>query len=132
MARMLDIRYLSYACWSLFTVGHIRYSLYSTHGVSGSIMEHTKLNSVVKLGKVVSADCVAMGHTHGLASDVITRQYYDGTKNKVVEDKQYVVLTGSYLEWDTSYAQMKNYPISKIGSPKVKLFSEKKDLHFSI
>jgi predicted phosphodiesterase len=132
MARMLDVRYLGYSCWSLFTVDHIRYSLYSTHGTSGSIMEHTKLNSVVKLGKIVSADVVAYGHTHGLASDVITRQYYDGTKNKVVEDKQYVVLTGSYLEWDDSYAQMKNYPISKVGSPKIKLFSDKKDVHFSI
>ena len=71
-------------------------------------------------------------HTHGLASDVILRQYYDGTKDRIVEEKQYVVLTGSYLEWDTSYAQMKNYPISKIGSPKIKLFSDRKDIHFSI
>jgi predicted phosphodiesterase len=132
MARMLNIRYLGYSCWSLFTIGHIRYSLYSTHGCTGSIQEHTKLNAVVKLGKIVSADCVAYGHSHGLASDIITRQYFDGTKNRVVEDKQYVVLTGSYLEWDNSYAQMKNYPISKIGSPKVKLFADKKDLHFSI
>ena len=132
MCRLLDVPYLSYACWNLITVGHKRYSIYSTHGTSGSIMEHTKLNAVVKLGKIISADIVAMGHTHGLATDIIIRQYFDGTKNRVVEDKQYVVLTGNYLEWDNSYAQMKNYPIGKIGSPKVKLFADKKDLHFSI
>jgi|TARA_Y100000310_G_scaffold341663_1_gene441547 predicted phosphodiesterase len=132
MARMLNVRYLGYSCWSLFTVGRIRYSLYTTHGCTGSVQEHTKLNAVVKLGKIVSSDVVAYGHSHGLASDVITRQYFDGTKNKIVEDKQYVVLTGSYLEWDGSYAQMKNYPISKIGSPKIKLFADRKDIHFSI
>ena len=132
MARILDINYLSFSCWSLLRVGKLKYSLYSTHGTSGSILEHTKLNSVVKLGKITSADCVAYGHTHGLASDVILRQYYDGTKDRIVEEKQYVVLTGSYLEWDTSYAQMKNYPISKVGSPKIKLFSDRKDIHFSI
>lgn len=132
MAKMLNVSYLSYSCWSLLSVGKQKYSLYSTHGVSSSIMEHTKLNAVVKLGKIVSADVVAMAHTHGLASDVIMKQYFDPTRNKIVEAKQYVVLTGGYLEWDTSYGQQKNYPIGKIGSPKVKLFAEKKDIHFSL
>ena len=80
---------------------------------------------------MVSADIVVYAHTHGLASDVILRQYYDSRQNKIVEDKQYVCLTGSYLEWDGSYAQQKNYSIPKIGSPKVKLFADRKDIHFS-
>jgi len=132
IAKMLNVPYLSYSCWSLLNVGKQRYSLYSTHGVSASIMEHTKLNAVVKLGKIVSADVVAMAHTHGLASDIIIKQYFDPTKNRIVEAKQYVVLTGGYLDWDTSYGQQKNYPIGKIGSPKLKLFAERKDIHFSL
>ena len=131
MAKMLNVPYLSYSCWSLLSVGKQKYSMYSTHGVSASIMEHTKLNAVVKLAKIASADIVIMAHTHGLASDIIIKQYFDPTKNKIVEAKQYVCLTGSYLEWDGSYAQQKNYSIPKIGSPKVKLFVDRKDIHFS-
>lgn len=132
MAKMLDIPYLSYSCWSLLIVGKQKYSMYSTHGCSASVQEHTKLNAVVKLAKMISADIVSYSHTHGLASDIIIKQYFDRTKNKIVESKQYVCLTGAYMEWDTSYAQEKNYSISKIGSPKAKLFSEKKDVHFSL
>lgn len=132
MAKMLNIPYLSYSCWSVLSVGKQRYSLYSTHGVSSSILHHTKLNALVKLSHITSAEIVAMGHTHGLASDVIIRQYFCPQKNRVVEAKQYVILTGAYVEWDTSYGQSKNYPIPKIGSPKIKLFADEKDVHFSI
>lgn len=59
MAKILNVPFLGYCGWSLLQVGKQRYSLYSTHGCSASVQEHTKLNAVVKLGKLVSADIVS-------------------------------------------------------------------------
>lgn len=45
---------------------------------------------------------------------------------------------GNHKKWavkvhdNKMYGQQKNYPIGKIGSPKLKLFAERKDVHFSL
>jgi hypothetical protein len=132
MAKMLNVPFLGYSCWSLLKVGNINYTLYSTHGCSGSIFEHTKLNAVIKLSHVVRADIIAMGHTHGLDSATRITQDIDLRSKTVKEFKTYCLLTGAYLGWDGSYGQEKNYPIPKIGSPKVKLSSLRKDIHLSL
>jgi len=131
MANMLNVPYLGYACWSLLKVGNIKYLLYSTHGSSGSRFKHTKLKAVIDQCAWIDSDIFAMGHVHSIASEVVIKQRYN-SRNKVIEEvKQYVCLTGSYLSWDKSYAQMKAYPPIKTGSPKAKLFSDNKGVHFS-
>jgi hypothetical protein len=132
MARILRVPYLNYACWTLLKVGKLYYTLYSSHGSSGSVMEHTKLNAVIKMSHIVRADIVAYGHTHGL--DVATRitQYVDIRSKTVQEYKTYCVLTGAFIQWDRSYGQEKGYGIPKIGSPKAKLRGDYKDVHFSL
>jgi len=132
MANMLDISYLGYSCWSLLKVGSQNYSIYSTHGSSGSRFKHTKLKAVVDLLGWIEADIVAMGHLHSVAAEPVIRQRVN-MRNKIVEDhKCYVVLTGSYLNWDGSYAQSHNYPITKVGSPKGYLFPNEKEVHFTL
>jgi len=132
MARLLKVRYLGYSCWSLLSVGGIRYSIYSTHGSSGSKFKHTKLKAIMDIAAWINSDVLAMGHVHSVASEVIIKQRFSSLTNQIVEDKQYVCLTGSYMAWDGSYAQAKNYPITKLGSPKAKLFSDKRGVHFSL
>uniref|UniRef100_A0A6M3LFQ8 Putative calcineurin-like phosphoesterase n=1 Tax=viral metagenome TaxID=1070528 RepID=A0A6M3LFQ8_9ZZZZ len=132
MAKLLGISYLGYSCWTLFSVGGIRYSMYSTHGSSGSRFKHTKLKAIMDMAAWINSDILAMGHVHSVASEVIIKQRFDATSNRIVEDKQYVTLTGSYMAWDGSYAQAKNYPITKLGSPKAKLFSDVRGVHFSL
>jgi len=39
IARILNIPYLGYACWSILSVDGIRYSVYSQHGVSGACVD---------------------------------------------------------------------------------------------
>lgn len=131
MAKMLKVPYLGYSCWSVLSVNGKRYSLYSTHGTSGSKFKHTKLKAIMDIAAWINSDILAMGHVHSVASEVIIKQRFNPTKKAIVEEQQYVCLTGSYMEWDGSYAQAGNYPITKLGSPKAKLFSEKKDVHFS-
>jgi len=131
MARLLGVRYLGYSSWSLLQVGKIKYSLYSTHGKSGATQEYTKMNAVIKLAKITLADVVAYGHTHGLGSKKIITQIYDSKKNRIVHRKQMCCLSGAYMEWDDSYAQMCDYTIAEMGSPKAKLMADHKDVYFS-
>ena len=71
-------------------------------------------------------------HVHSIAAESVIKQHIDLRKHQVANRKCYVVLTGSYLAWDKSYAQMMNMPITKLGSPKAKLMSTEHDIHFSL
>ena len=132
MAKILNVKYLGYSCWNLLNVGKMRYSMYSTHGASGAKYKHTKLKSVMDLAAWIDADIIAQGHVHSIASEVIIKQSVDFRNRVVNETKTYVVLTGSYISYDDTYAQMKNMPPAKTGSPKAKIFTDKKDVHFSL
>jgi len=131
MARILKVPYLGYSCWSILSVNRTRYTLYSTHGTGGSRFKHTKLKKAMDVAAHIDSDILAYGHLHSLAAESTIKQVFDRRKNKVTHKKQYVVLTGSYLRYDNSYAQMMDYPITRIGSPKAKLMSGEKDIHFS-
>lgn len=132
MANMLGVPYLGYACWNLLRVGKMHYSLYANHGSSGSRFKHTKLKAAIDIAHWIDADIIAMAHVHSLVAESIIKQSVSLKTKTVVEKKCYVVITGSYIAWDKSYAQMKNMPITKIGSPKAKLNAKKKDVHFSL
>jgi len=132
MARLLSVRYLNYACWSLLTVGKQKYSMYSCHGKSGARFKHTKLKAAVDLTGWLKADIIAHAHVHSIAAEPAMYQDVD-FRNRVVKSRKcYVVLTGSYLRWDRSYAQEANYPITRIGSPKGMLWANEHNVHFSL
>jgi len=131
MARMLNVPYLGYACWNLAYVGNQSYTIYSLHGSSGSRYVYTKLKALVDIAHNFDADILAMAHVHELADEAILVQQVDKKRKVVIERKKFLLLTGSYLRYDDSYAQEKGYPMGKLGSPKVKLFSEKHDIHIS-
>jgi len=131
VARQLGVPYLGYAGWSILSVNGIRYSLYTTHGSGGSKFLYTKLSKVINLGNWISADILAFAHVHSIASEVLIRQSYNRTTNKIEEGKQYVCLTGSYINWNDTYAEAKGFPPTKLGSPKAKLFADRKKVHFS-
>jgi len=131
MARALKVKYLGYACWSLLYVGNQSYTLYSLHGSTGSKHVYTKLKALVDISHSFDADITAMGHVHELAEEAILIQKIDKSRKIVIELKKYLVLTGSYLRYDDSYAQEKGYPMCKLGSPIIKLFNENHDIHIS-
>ena len=102
MAKFLNVPYLRYSCWSLLSIDGQRYSLYSTHGSGGSRFKHTKLKAVMDIGAWINSDILAFGHVHSIASEVIIKQRFSSVANKIVNEQQYVCLTGSYMEWDDS------------------------------
>jgi hypothetical protein len=132
MCKFLNIPYLGYSCWNLLKVGKQNYTMYTTHGSSGSKFKHTKLKAIMDILAWIKADIVAMGHVHSIAAEPVMAQQIDLRSHMVVENKCYAVLTGSYLRWDNTYAQSKNLPITKLGSPKAKLRVDYKDVHFTL
>ncbi len=129
MARELHVPHLGDACWNQFRVGTQTYSIYSLHGRTGSRFDGTALLALERLAVSFFADLVVMGHVHRLvSSSVLTQRVQNG---RVVEHKKHLLITGSYLKYDGGYAQTAGLPISKLGSPKVKFFSKKKDIHIS-
>ena len=131
ICRHLGITYLGYAGWTIASVSGIRYSIYYTHGAGGSRFQHTKLKKVVDMANWISADILAMAHLHSIVTEVIIKQTYDRSLNKIVEKKQYVCITGSYIAWNKTYAEAFGYPPTKLGSPKAKLMATKKRVYFS-
>ena len=132
IANELKIPYLSDASWNIFYVGKESYIVYALHGSSGSRFVYTKIKALVDIShSFESADLLAMGHVHDLADVVQLTQYVDKARKMVVERRKHILITGHYLKYDRSYAQMKGLPIGKEGSPKVKFFSEKHDIHIS-
>lgn len=131
MARTLKVPYLHYACWNLFYVGKESYTVYALHGSTGSRFVHTKLKALVDISHNFDADLLLMGHVHELTDASLIVQQVDKKRKMVTERKKFLVVTGHYLKYDRSYAQEKGLPVGKMGSPKIKLFANKKDIHIS-
>lgn len=132
MSKVLKVPYCGYACWHLIKVGEQNYTMYSTHGSSNSTQSYTKLNAALKIGYFLNSDIIAYGHTHELSTATRIIQQIDMRSKTIVEKKQYIVMTGSYLGWEGGYAQVKGLPISKLGSPKAKFLAHEHDVHFSL
>jgi UDP-2,3-diacylglucosamine pyrophosphatase LpxH len=128
-ARELKVPYLGNACWNIFSVGSQRYSIYSLHGRTGSKFDGTALLALERISTSFFADVVCMGHAHKIITSSVLIQRV--VNNKVTECKKHLVITGSYLKYDGGYGQTIGLPISKLGSPKVKLFADKHDLFIS-
>ena len=129
LCRELKVPYLGDACWNQFKVGNILYDIYSLHGRTGSRFDGTALLALERISVSFFADMVVMGHTHKcINSIVLTQRVVNGL---VKEHKKHLLITGSYLKYDGGYGQTLGLPISKLGSPKVKFFADKRDVLIS-
>lgn len=126
IARELGVKYLGNACWNIFKIGKQNYSIYGLHGRTGSRFDGTALLALERISVSFFADLVVMGHTHKLISSTVLTQRIE--KGLVKEHKKTLLITGSYLKYDGGYGQTIGLPISKLGSPKVKFFSNRKDI----
>jgi len=125
-ARELGVRYLGDACWNQFKVGKQNYSIYSLHGRTGSRFDGTALLAIERISTSFFADMVVMGHAHKCVNSVIIMQQI--RNGMVTEHKKFLLITGSYLKYDGGYAQTVGLSISKLGSPRCRFYSDKKDI----
>lgn len=131
IAGWIGVPFLHSACWHLYRVGDNNYTFYTLHGASGSRFIYTKIKAATDISHYFSADVIIQGHVHDVASVSFERQCIDMRSKMVSYKKQYVVLSGHYLGYDLSYAQMKGMAPSKVGSPKIELFHDKWDIHIA-
>lgn len=128
-ARELKVKFLGDACWNQFKVGKQIYSIYSLHGRTGSRFDGTALLALERISTSFFCDLIVMGHAHKLISSTVIIQKI--VNRTVKEHKKTLLISGSYLKYDGGYAQIIGLPISKLGSPKVKFYSRKKDILIS-
>jgi len=121
MAKELDYKYYGFGCFQKIKVGNNNYVIYGTHGSSGAILPYTKIRKLLDMSAYIDADLYLMGHVHSL--QVHTQEVKRvNLRNKQVErKKKYYVLTGHYLDYEDSYAEMKNMRPEKQGSPTITL-----------
>jgi hypothetical protein len=129
MCRELGIRYLGDACWNQFRVGNQTYTVYSLHGRTGSRFDGTALLAVERISTSFFADLVAMGHVHKCINSIVVMQKV--VNGREVEHKKHLLITVAYLKYDGGYGQTLGLPISKLGSPKVKFYSNRHDILIS-
>lgn len=124
LCNVLDINYGGYSAFLNIKVKDINYTIFATHGSSGSTKYHTKLAKVKSLSHIFDADIYAMGHMHDL---IYAEDTYKGVKNgEIVNKSRFYVVTGSYLGYDGSYAEMKLYEPGKLGCAKLRLHGKKR------
>lgn len=141
MASMLGVSYFKNGGFFRIRVGpksgpHAKnaqiYHIYATHGSSGATLPHTKIKRCLDLATFIDADVYLMGHVHD--EQVLTQEYHciDNRNRAILKSNKYFVLTGHYLNWTDSYAQMKSMRPSKQGTPKIKLGSDKHLVRISL
>jgi hypothetical protein len=132
MCRMMGARYLGMGKTHLIRVGNQTYTMYTTHGSSGARMPYTKIKGCLDLERVVDAEIYAMGHLHQLSHHV--RNFYgiDRSKKKVETQSKHFILTGSYLDYPGSYAQVKCMEPARMGSPLLRLSGTDKQIKVSL
>lgn len=129
ICRELDIPYLGFSGWQLWRVGEQNYTVYTLHGSTSARFAQTKLKAVIDVALYFNADIVAHAHTHDIVIHAFLKEELDRKTQILNQRKSYVIITGHYLDYCGSYAQMKGYAPGKIGSPKIKLFGDRFDIH---
>jgi hypothetical protein len=122
LSRELNVPYLQWGALHKIKVNDINFHAYSIHGSSCATTLAGKMNACLKMQEKVSADLYIHAHTHGL--DYFPQIYYsiDNRGSVIIKNTKHFILTGSFVDWDSSYAEMKNLGPSPVGIPKIKLF----------
>ena len=132
LSQYLDVPYGGYATFIYFRVGSQNYVCHAQHGSTGGRYNHTKMMAAKRTATHTEADIYLYGHTHSLMADSEEKRYYDRRSKGVRIRKQYTVLTGSFLSYEGSYAQMKNYNPTRKGVANIYFGGEEWDVHVSV
>jgi hypothetical protein len=142
LCERLNIQYCGYSALIRIKVGKREdddtnrflqnYYMYFHHTTGGGGTIGGKINRVIKLRDIVEGVDVYCGsHNHQLAvapQDV----FYPSAQGGKMKRRIWYVDCGSYLGWDESYAEKGMMPPTKLGSPRIRLASEKHDVHISL
>ena len=105
---------------------------FAHHGSGGGTLG-AALNRKMKLQEIIHGmDWYMAGHDHQLI--VGTRDVLIPKRDTIEQQRVHYVDTGSFLDWDSSYAEEAGMPIGKQGAPRLRFDGRQHnhDLHVSI
>jgi len=112
---------------------HQMYWGFAHHGNGGGGTLGAALNRKVKLQEIVHGmDFYMAGHDHQLIAG--TRNILLPKRETIEHQRVHYIDTGSFLDWDGSYAEEAAMPVGKQGSPRLRFDGRKHnhDLHVSL
>jgi hypothetical protein len=147
----LGIYYFGYDGIVIFRLGchgwrstpRASFSIYFHHTTGGGTTIGGKMNRVDRLRNIVcDADAYCGAHNHLLGCVHTGVFKINETTEKVEFLRQMIIDTGGYISYENSYANMKQLPPLKLGSPKIRLLIKRnekegkdvvrKDIHVSL
>ena len=126
------IPYLGYSIFLHLSINGIVYIVYAAHGASGSTTIQGRVQAVSKWARDVEADLFLHAHLHDLLTWADVKRCVDRTTKAEMEKRRYYAITGSFMKYHGSYAEMKGYSPVKTGAPRIRLSGKKHDIHVSI
>lgn len=132
MSKELGHKYYGYGSFIKLNVSGKNYIIYATHGSSGATLPYTKIKKVLDMSSYIDADVYLYAHVH--SEQVHTQEVKRvNLRNRTIEKrKKFYVLTGHYLNYEDSYAEMKNMRPDKQGSPTVTFRGDKREIRVTL
>lgn len=131
LADYLGVPFGGYSCFVYLRVGKVNYVVHAQHGASGARYLRTKMANLMKTAEHTEADVYLMGHVHELATAKKPCRYFDKRAHTTTMRNKYFVLTGSFLEYEGSYAMEANLEPTTLGVANITFSGERHDVHVS-
>jgi hypothetical protein len=110
----------------------VTYTFFCTHGSGGSTTPAGKLTRLLSISEVVkNCDLYVMAHIHDILTAKLEPFKIDSRNGKLKSMVQTFVSSSSWLSYG-GYALEKKYKPAKTGSPRIRLYGDRKDVHISI
>lgn len=120
------VPYLTDGFWMNLKVNSYLYTIYGIHGSGGCKTDSGRRAVVSRQFERINADVKLTGHHHMI--DAWKTPYMD---NGVIR-KSYIVMCGTMMNFENSYAQAWGLQPGITGAVKVKLYRDQRDIHVSI
>jgi len=119
IAKSLGVPYLDHQALWRISINGIPYDVFSCHGRGGSATPSGKLNAVMSLSKLATADLYLMGHVHDRVGYII---HYQAIENgKVVIKERGFATSASFLSYLGGYGERLLYAPGAIGETTIQL-----------
>lgn len=129
IANMLGVQYMGYSAYLLLRFYREHHSelwkLYLTHGSYSGAIRYGKIRKLESLANIYDADIYICGHVHDLL--YTDDMYYTLDNNGNLQEKhRYYIIAGSYLKPFDNYVEYKGIKPSRLGSPILTVYPEKR------
>ena len=128
LADKLGVPYLGWQGYLTLKVKGIYYDISAFHGAGMGSSKASKINASKKIANITNCDLYLTGHTHDLLDDQTLKYEFDHENKCLVPVIKKFVVCGSFLEYWSSYPEMKGLDPAITGSPLITLDGSKKDI----